>query len=150
MKILDIHDLIIKEICTVVHYRGTSNKWFTKSRNFHVFAYCMEGYNNMQFKKGALNFGKNQTIFVPKNSPHLNIPKGNYEVIAVHFRTKQSGSFEPLAFPEDKERALLPLFKEINRYYFKKEAGYYQRSLQLLYAIIATLMEQNSFSTGNS
>lgn len=130
------HDFTVGKIelaCLVEAGKGAA---VHKNRASHGLAIFLGGERTFCFDSKKLRVGKNTVVYFPKGSNYVIKEKVPFDCYAINFQMPDDAAFEPFAFKIKNLNTYIESFKNSQRLWRKKKAGYPSKVKSELYNII--------------
>lgn len=143
MNILNIDRLHITELVLAVHVPNGQGTPIHNDRPSHGIALHLAGKKHYQFSDGKIFPIENgDLIFLPKGSSYIVDAETNGECYAINFNVESDESMTPFSLSVKNLPQLAEWFRRAEIAWRKKETGYYETCLSLLYSILSELKKQ--------
>ena len=112
------------------------------NRKSHGLAFFPDGERVLDFGEKKLRVGKDTLVYFPKGSNYTVRDKVPFECYAINFQLAGGACFPPFAVTVKNPNAYLHSFKESQRIWRKKDAGYAAKIKSELYHILYQLQSE--------
>lgn len=143
MNILNLDRLHITEFVLAVHVPSGQGAPIHNNRPSHGIALHLAGKKSYRFSSGkTFPVESGDLIFMPKGSDYVVDAMEFGECYAINFQIESDEIIEPFALPLKNLPQLTDWFRKAETSWRKKETGYYEHCLALLYSILSELKKQ--------
>ena len=144
------HDFTVEKIELACHVAAGKAAPIHKNRKSHGLALFLGGEGTIAFENKKLHVGKDTLVYFPKGSNYMvkdKIPCGCY---AINFQLAGDEVFQPFAITVKNANAYLQSFKDSQRIWRKKGAGYSAKIKSELYHILYQLQNESEIPYANT
>lgn len=121
-----------------------------KNRASHGLAIFLGGERTFYFDNKKIKVFKNTIVYFPKGCNYIIKEKIPYDCYAINFQLPDSVDFQPFAFKIKNLNPYLESFKNAQKIWTKKSAGFTAKVKSELYNIIYTMQSEYNIPYANS
>lgn len=136
------HDFTVEKIELACHVAAGKSAPVHVNRKSHGLAIFPGGEKTIVFGEKKLSVGKDAIVYFPKGSSYTVKEKVPFECYAINFQLAGDEVFQPFAVTVKNANACLQSFKESQRLWLKKGAGYSAKIKSELYHILYQLQSE--------